>query len=358
MTMKADQPRQFLIVRLTAIGDLVHSLPVACALRTAYPQSQIAWVVEGRAAELLSGHPAVDEVIQVPRRWLKSPRAVWNLRQQLQALQVDVALDVQGLTKSAVAAWLSSAKRRIGFDGVDGRELSSWLNNERVLPTAVHVIERNLQLLKPLGVENPAVEFRLPRDPFAEQTIERFLQSGPLSSAADRFAVINPGAGWPSKLWPADRFAELARALGQLKGLPSLVVWGGQQEHQLAKTIVEHSAGWAQLAPPTSLPELVAVLRRGTIMISADTGPLHLAVAVGTPSVGLFGPMPHQRNGPYGPAHIALQQAGLSGSSRRNRKTDRSTMKAITVDLVTEACQELLKRHDLKAKPTPSARAS
>src|SRR5690606_39067804 len=110
-------------------------------------------------------HPAIDTLIRVPRKWLKSPRGVWQLRKELRQLAFDVAIDVQGLTKSAVAAWLSGARRRIGFRGEDGRELSTWLNNELVRPTKTHVIDRNLELLRPLGIERPVVHFQLPRWP-------------------------------------------------------------------------------------------------------------------------------------------------------------------------------------------------
>ena len=133
---------------------MIHATPVLCALCARLPHAYLAWVVEGRAGDLIEGHPAFDQLVRLPRRWLKSPRAVWALRGRLRALDFDVAIDVQGLTKSAVAARLSRAPRRIGFGGVDGRELSPLLNTERVVPTATHVIDRNLELLRPLGIEN------------------------------------------------------------------------------------------------------------------------------------------------------------------------------------------------------------
>ena len=154
------RPR-ILIVRLTAIGDVIHTVPVLCALRRSLPHAEITWVVEGHAGDLIEGHPALDRLVRVPRKWLKSPRTVWAVRRQLRRLRCDVALDIQGLTKSAVAAWLSAAPRRIGFGGVDGRELSRLLNNRLVTPTSEHVIDRNLELLRPLGIADPTVAFRL-----------------------------------------------------------------------------------------------------------------------------------------------------------------------------------------------------
>jgi lipopolysaccharide heptosyltransferase I len=339
--MPHTQRPRILIVRLSAIGDVLHGLPVLCALRDALPNALLGWVVEGRTAELLRGHKALDELIQVPRGWLKSPAAVLDLRRRLRALRFDVAIDLQGLTKSAVAARLSGARRRVGFAGSDGRELSRWLNNERVLPTATHVIDRNLELLRPLVHGTPLVRFDLPQHAAEDATAQRIIGSLGL---AGNFAMINPGAGWPSKLWPAERFAGVARHLGSVRSLRSLVVWGNAVERIAAEQIVAASAGQAQLAPATSLSELAALTRLARIFVASDTGPLHLAVAVGTPSVGLFGPMPAERNGPYGPAHIAVQKVCLRGSSRERRTAGPESMEAISVADVCAACDELLAR--------------
>ncbi|MHB8900022.1 MAG: glycosyltransferase family 9 protein, partial [Thermoguttaceae bacterium] len=155
-----ENPR-ILIVRLTAIGDVLHGLPVLCALRDRFPQAQIGWMVEGRAGTLLEGHPALDRLIAVPRFWLKSPGTIRQVRRALHEFAPEIAIDVQGLTRSALAAWLSGAKRRIGFGCEKGRELSRWLNTELVRSTAPHIIDANLELLRPLGVENPEVRFDL-----------------------------------------------------------------------------------------------------------------------------------------------------------------------------------------------------
>jgi lipopolysaccharide heptosyltransferase I len=331
---------RILIVRLSAIGDVLHGLPVLCALRDALPKAYLAWVVEGRTAELLRGHRALDELVGVPRGWLKQPRTVLSLRRRLRAARFDVAIDMQGLTKSAVAAWLSGAKRRIGFAGRDGRELSRLLNNERVLPTRTHVVERNLELLAPLGITNPPARFGLEDEPADAQ----FALEAVAAARLSRFAVINPGAGWPSKVWPAARYGAVARWLGQRHGLPSLVVWAGEVEKQWAQTIVGESAGAAMLAPPTTLRELAALVRLADLFVGSDTGPLHLAAAVGTPCVGLFGPVPAERNGPYGPQHVAVQRVCLQGTSRQRRTAGPESMEAISVDDACAACATILER--------------
>jgi lipopolysaccharide heptosyltransferase I len=325
---------RFLISRLSAIGDVMHTLPVLCALREAFPTAFIAWVVEGRNGELLRGHPALDELIVVKRGWLKSWVAVRELRSKLKALQFDTAIDVQGLTKSAIVSRLSGAKTRIGYAGTDGRELSRWLNNVWIEPTATHVVDRNLELLAPLGIVRPTVRFDLPVIASAEALADR--------TVSGKFAVINPGAGWKSKLWPRDRFAEVARHLGDLHGLAPLVVWAPGEEKDWAEEIVGDAADYATLAPPTSLVELAAICRRASLFIGSDTGPLHIAAAVGTPCVGLFGPMPAERNGPYGPQHIALQKMTLTGRSRDRRNAGPESMLAITAEEVCQACDQLL----------------
>jgi lipopolysaccharide heptosyltransferase I len=336
-----DQGPRILIVRTSAIGDVLHGLPVLCALRNRWPQAHLSWVVETRAAELLRGHAALDELVVVPRGWLRSPQAVFALRRQLRRLSPEVALDLQGLTKSAVAARLSGASRRIGFSAPDARELSRWFYTEQVRSQATHVVDRCLELLRPLGIDRPAVRFDLPTNQAAVGAARRWQEQLRLGR---RFATLNPGAGWPSKLWPAERYAAVAQHVGQVWGLRSLVVWAGQVERTWAETIVAGSGGHAVPAPPTSLTELAALCRLAALFVGSDTGPLHLAAAVGTPCVGLFGPMPAERNGPYGPNHIVLQRVCLQGSSRARRRANNDSMRAIEVADVCRACDAILAR--------------
>ena len=311
----AKSPR-ILIVRLSAIGDVIHGMPLACALRERFPQALITWVVEERAAELLRGHQALDELIVLPRGWLKSPPAIWRLRRRLRAAHFDVALEAQGLTKAAIAARLSGAKRRIGFGGCWGRELSPWLNTELVDASDLHAVRRNLALLEPLGILAPAVRFQVPQCAadarFAATMLEQL-------GLGDRFAIINVGAGWPSKLWPAARWAAVAAHLGRDWTLSSLVVWGNAEEHGRAEEVVEGSEGHARLAAKMTLGQLASLARRASIFLGSDTGPLHLAAAVGTPCVGLYGPWPAEKHGPYGPQHVVLQKMRLEGSTRQRR---------------------------------------
>jgi lipopolysaccharide heptosyltransferase I len=335
-----DGPPRILIVRLSAIGDVIHGVPVLCALRAAFPDAFIGWVVEGRAGDLLDTHPALDELVRVPRGWLKSPREIWRLRKRLRACRFDTAIDLQCLTKSAIAAWLSGARRRIGKAGQDGRELSRWFHNELVIARGNHVIEHYLEILQPLGITSPAVRYDLPEKAADATMVEGFLRTARL--AARQFAIVNPGAGWPSKIWPAGRYGELAQHLGGVHGIGSLAVWAGPEERLLAERIVATSGGHAALAPPTSMTELAALCRRAALFVGSDTGPMHLAVAVDTPTISLHGPSRAEWCGAYGRQNIRLQVRYEAGSSAERRQADDSAMREIAVDMVAEACDRLL----------------
>jgi lipopolysaccharide heptosyltransferase I len=332
---------RILICRLSAVGDLVHSLPVLCALREHYPTAFLAWVAEPGPAELLRGHEALDELIVVPRGWSKSLVSVWRLRQCLRALKFHIAIDVQGLTKSALAAWLSGAPRRIGFGDEKGRELSPRLNNELVTTTSAHIVDCNLELLSKVGIVKPPVRFLIPETPDDRAAAEAIVAQ---AGVAGPFALINPGAGWPSKLWPADRYAAVAEHLGRVRSLPTIVLWAGDEERRMAEAIVAGSGGHARLAPETSLRQLAALARRARLFVSSDTGPLHIAAGVDTPCVGLFGPMPAERNGPYGPQHEAIQKMCFEGTSRQRRQAPAVLMESIRVDDVCQACDRILRR--------------
>ena len=333
-----ETPR-ILIVRLSAIGDAIQTMPVACALRRRFPQAFLAWAVEQRAAALLRGHEALDELIELPRGWLKSPGGVWRLRRKLRSLQFDVTIDVQSLTKSALLARLSGARRRIGFGNPGGRELSKWFNNERVDPKATHVVDRYLELLRPLGIESPAVRFQVPEHAEDRTAAEKMIGQLGLERG---FAIVNPGAGWPSKLWPTERYAAVVRHLGEVRQVPSLVVWAGAAEQAMAEEVARLAGASARVAPPTSLVQLAALVRRARLFVGADTGPLHLAAAVGTPCVGLYGPWPATRHGPYGPQHIALQKMVFEGPTRARRTAPPTYMESITTEMVCEACDRIL----------------
>lgn len=334
-------PRSIVVVKLSAIGDVLHGIPVAVALKRSFPSTRIGWAVEGRAADVLAGHPAVDHLFRLPRGWLKSPSAVLTLRRQLRAFAPDVAIDLQGLLKSGVATWLSSARMRIGFARPAARE-GSWLaSTNTVKPVATHVVDRNCDLLVPLGVRESRPAFDMPRWPISRERMLQWLSGQRLPEPP---VLINPGAGWASKRWPAERFAAVARCLHRRHGIRPLVVWGGGEERGVAERIAADSCGEAIVTPQTTLQDLGELFRLARLVISGDTGPLHLAAAVGTPCVGLFGPVPAARNGPYGSQHLCVEPPEALRPTWEDRKTDTAAMAGIGVERVVAAVEQLLAR--------------
>ncbi|HEY7648175.1 MAG TPA: lipopolysaccharide heptosyltransferase I [Methylomirabilota bacterium] len=306
-----------LIVKLSSLGDVVHALPVAATLRARQPGARIAWAVERREAAVLAGHPAIDEIIVADTRdWrglgrlATAARGMRRLASRLAGARFDVVIDLQGLLKSGVLVALTRAPQRVGFAARDLREpLSALFTNRRVArPAGRHVVEQYLALLEPLAVGPPVLEFRLPSDPAAEAGADAFFAGAGLKPR-DRVVVLNPGAGRPDKRWPTDRFATLARRLGDESVARAVVVWGPGEE-AAARAITEGAGGRAAMAPPTDLLQLIALLRRASVVVAGDTGPLHLAAALGRPCVGIYGPTAAWRNGPYGAGHRTLQGAG------------------------------------------------
>ncbi|MCA9144145.1 MAG: glycosyltransferase family 9 protein [Planctomycetaceae bacterium] len=341
--MERSQAPRILITRLSAIGDCVLTLPVACALRRQFPDAMLAWVVEPAGAQLLRGHPCIDELIIIDKRWYKSPSVIWDLRRRLRSYQFDIALDPQSLSKSSLLGWLSGAARRIGFSPPFGRELAPWLNNEPVTRTNSHVVPGNLQLLAPLGVTSPDVQFRLTAEPAAEAKIDGWLEQAGISSG---FALLNIGASCDARRWPEERFGALATLIERRRGLRSVVAWAGQ-ERAAAERAVAASAGNAILAPDTNLQELVAISQRAKLFVGSDTGPLHIAVAVGTQCVGIYGVTNPAVSGPYGARHRIVTGPeiewpdALKQPFGKGRSDDNGIMRMIPATSVALACDEL-----------------
>ena len=284
---------RILIVRLGSLGDIIHAIPAAAAIRRSYPDATIDWLVDARHADLLELVPVVNGRIAVNTTSIASIAA--TLR-RLRARRYDAALDLQGLFKSAAMARLSGAKRVIGFPPQLLREpLARVLYTEVAGYAASHVIDKNLSLLRAIDVRAEDVVFPLEdRRPEVAAMARAALGIGP----AEPFALLNPGAAWPNKRWPPVYFAEVARALVARYNLRSLVLWGPGEE-SIAQTVVTASDGAAAMSPETAIADLVSVAKAAVIMISGDTGPMHVAGAVGTPIVGIFGPTDAARNGPW-----------------------------------------------------------
>lgn len=334
-----QDPKRILIVRFSAIEDLVNGIPFLVALRTRFPHAEIAWLTEEKASVLLNGHAALDRLILVKKNWAKSWADISLLRKRLQLFAPDVTVDLHGGFKSSVAAWFSGSKHRIGFGGKDGREGSRWLNNCRMTPTEDHVVDRNMQLLEPFGVFGSSVDFDLPECEMDRRNAQHILNREGLHG---NFAILNVGADWKSKLWREERYAEVARYLLEQWNLPSLVIWSGPEEQSLAETVVDKADGAAYLAPQTTFCELTSLNRMATLFIGSDTGPLHVAAAVGTRCIGLYGPTSARRHGPYGIQNRSIQIRSLEGSNTSPHRAPRTLMDAIDVPMVCAFCDEIL----------------
>jgi lipopolysaccharide heptosyltransferase I len=303
-------PQSVLIVRLGALGDIVHALPLAAALRTASPASRIDWLVDVRHRAILDHAGGLDTIIPIDTRRAAGPTGVVQVVRALRAAAYDVAVDAQGLIKSALLAHLAGAGRVVGLARRHLREpLARWAYDATVDPAGVHVVDKAIALAAALGA--PAGSPRFALRPPASDVVDRARRAVGLAPGQP-FAVLNPGAAWPNKRWPADRFGALARRIHARHGWPSIVAWGPGEETLAAAVVAAAHAGGpaaiAAAAPPTSLGELIALVASAGLVVSGDTGPLHLAAAMGTPIVGLYGPTDPARNGPWSPADVTLSR--------------------------------------------------
>lgn len=332
---------RILIVKLGSIGDIVHTLPALAALRQGFPEAEISWVVERNLSEILRDNPLLDRLIEVDtkalRRGLMSGETLRAPRQQLRRLRAsafDVALDFQGLLKSASIARLSGARRVFGYSRAGLREPASsiFLSKRISVPKQVHVIRKGLLLVEgALGitVPNDAEQFSFPINVSdADEAAAREAAN----TASDNFAILNPGGGWPTKLWSADRFGKLADALWSSYGLTSLVTYGPGEE-SLAEAVRQSSETGKARPVDLSLKSFYSLAKKARVYVGGDTGPTHLAVAAGAPIVGLFGPTEWWRNGSPRADDVCVERTDIDCRVDCHR---RSCSKWICMDIEVE----------------------
>lgn len=332
-----------LLTRLSAIGDCISTIPVAVRVKQLWPDCKLTWIVDCGVWQLLECHPAVDEVIKIERHWLKRPTEWPALRQELRSRNFDIALDPQGLTKSSLLGWFSGAPHRVGFDFSQARELAPLAATQRVARTARHMVDTYLQVLDPWGkTALGAGEYQMPNYPLAAEFAQRTLMETGLEH--ERWVAINPGAGWTTRLWPVQRFGMLAREIYREHGRRSMVFWAGESELLMAKVIQEVSQGAALLAPATSLTEMLELLRRTSLLVTSETGPMHMASSIGAPCVSLHGPTWGDECGPYGNPHVAIQSPMPPLPKKTARTGPNIAMQAIELDDVFRACARMFYR--------------
>lgn len=336
-----NSPEQkFLIVRLSSLGDLVHTIPAVAALRAAFPTVQIDWVVDRRWSSLIDLVTCVNHTIPLGR----SPREVLALIGRLREERYTCALDLQGRYRSAVVAWLSGAPRRIGRAAAATREPGAALfYTDRVIPTGRHIADMTVDLAARAGAKPDATpQFPLRVPPEAEGAVrERLAREG----IEGTYVVISPGGGWKSKCWPPERFGALAAALLERHGLRSVVNIAAGEE-ATAGDIIRAAAPAVLAVLSLPIPELAALLAHARLVVAGDTGPLHLAAALGTPVVGLFGSTDAERNGPLPRGRVvqvAADRTQLPNYVRGDyvrQETYLPAMLALSVDCVLAAAEK------------------
>lgn len=358
-------PESILIVKLSAIGDVVQTLPVAEALRKHFPRARIDWLVEEEASDLLTGHPALNRVLISRRKsWVKRLWSKGEVRstlaeirdfiRQLRDLRYDWVIDNHGILKSGLLVVLSRGRRKIGFKPAAGiaEEGNYLFTNERYAPLDIerHALERYLDLIAQVGIPvgPPVLRFPVPEE--ALRNAEELLRNRPFSSRPR--ATIHPLAKWPTKQWPIENFAAVADAL--LGRGVSVVLTGSPEDEKASEILLSRMAGREKvlnLVGRTGLRELAGIFLHSDLVLTPDTGPMHLAAAVEAPLVALFGPTAPWRTGPYSNGHVVLRKPLACSPCFKKKCPTIECMTSLTVGEVTEAA---LKRMRISPPPHPS----
>jgi len=350
---KKDSSRQaresfnILIVKLSAIGDVIHTLPSLAELRRLYPGAHITWVVEEAAADLILGHPHLEEVLVSRRKsWMKdfqSGKFAATLRdmqlfiRRLLSRRYDLVIDFHGLLKSAVVVFLSGGKRKLGYDS--WQEMSGLFLNEKIPEDmSKHAVDRYLDFLRYLDADVRKAEFVLPLTDGTREQARRLLNQYQLAEKS--YIAVNPIAFWETKLWDNGKFAQLADEIK--KNLKLDVIFTGNDGRDAADILSRMKGNGINLGGKTSLPVLAEIYKSARAVITTDSGPMHLAAAVGTPVVALFGPTDPARTGPYGEGHIVIRADLACSPCLLKKCPTRECMAAITPEQVLAAVARIV----------------
>lgn len=344
-----------LIVKLSAVGDVVHTLPALAALRRLYPQGHITWVIEEAAADLIVGHPDLDRVVVFRRKpWISDIRRgnlkevgrdVKSFYKTLRDRPYDLVIDFHGLFKSAVIVVASGGRRKLGYDSL--QELSGLFYNEKIPEDmGKHAVDRYLDFLSYLGAKHEQPSFLIPVGPENKAHVTTLLQEQGITTP---FIAVNPVALWDTKLWDRRKFADLAARIVQECGLPT-VFTGSLNEKSYITDIqgLVPSKSIVDLAGKTSLKDLACLYGMAELVITTDSGPMHMAAAMETPVVALFGPTDPARTGPYGEGHTVVRSSLPCSPCFRKQCDPCRCMEAIGVDDVFDAVKNTLGMKKIK----------
>jgi len=333
---------KILIIKPSSLGDVIHALPFLKAVKDTFPESPIDWIISSGLKDLLDHNPLINELIIIEKDSWKRPgnirktsRELIDLRKRLSSKGYDLVIDLQGLLRSGIISRFATSSMRIGF--ADGREGSRYLYDRRVdVNGVVHAVDKNLEVARAIGAKVRSVEFPIFIDPLARDRIRHMLKG------IGDYIVIIPSTRWPTKRWPEEGFARLIEHLP----LPCVIAGSGE-DRPLAERISGLSRGEAiNICGETDLKELSALISDARVVVSPDTGPMHIAVALGVPVVALFGPTDPLRTGPYGwqwKDDIRLIRSGAPCSPcRKKRCRDPFCMGNISVDTVLREVKALL----------------
>lgn len=338
-----ESPGRLLIIKPSSLGDVIHGLPFLNAVRREWPEAMVHWVIGKGLEELIASTPGIDRLISFPKdewkqRGVRAIPDMCRFRKMLGAGHYDMTVDLQGLLRSGVVTMWSRADVRVGF--ADAREGAAFFYNRRVgCRDVVHAVDRNMAVAKALGCHSEEVEFGLGlRESDAADASEILSKCG-----IDKdFLVINPGARWKTKIWPAARFGRVASEIHEASGLRS-VVTGGPGDIEIAHAVCAAADGAAvSLAGRTRLGVLTGILARARALLSNDSGPMHVAVALGRPVVAIFGPTDPARTGPYGKGHVVLRASVPCAPCRKRECSDMGCILGVESANVTAAVLGIL----------------
>ncbi|RQD69827.1 MAG: glycosyltransferase family 9 protein [Halanaerobium sp. MSAO_Bac5] len=349
--MLDEKPEKILIIRLSAIGDVIHTLPVAYALRQKFPNAQIDWLVEDKAFPLVNMNPYLDNVIILPRKtWkkevkeegiIKTIKSFWKFFKKMRKRNYNINLDLHGLFKSAFSSFMIKPNLRMG--PADGRELSNWFYQAKIelKENNLHKVDRNLQLAEALGVNSEIVNYGLKITPVIKSRVNRLFEMENIKSDK-KLVIINPFTTWESKNWFLERYFELADKL--IEEGYYIIFTGSNADREPINRYQGNEEYYTNLAGKTDLEGLTEVYNRADLYIGGDTGPTHLAAAIGLKVVALMGPTAPETHGPYGKGHTVIQDNSLECIRCWDKECSRNMqcMKSISVAQVLRITKKKL----------------